>query len=152
MSRAITAITSALMLTVAVLAFIVSFDQIRAYSVHTGAVMGALAYCIPPLVDLPIVTASLVWLSRSAAGEQAHGAKVVVGLAAAASLALNMAGVPHHLGAWARLTHRARLARGHGGAGDGRDPAGSQTNPAPPDRAGTARRLGTTIALPTSRH
>jgi hypothetical protein len=89
-----------LMVAVAGLAFLVSFETIREFAQRSGAVKETLAWAIPPLVDSPIVMASLVWLNRSLNAEKAWFAKFVITLAAGASLALNMAHAPHNLGAW----------------------------------------------------
>ena len=92
---------SIILLGVAALAFLVSFEAISSFAALSGAVRPELAWAIPPLVDAPIVMASLLWLNRSLLGEQARSAQLVLVLAAGASLGLNLAHAPHHVGAWA---------------------------------------------------
>jgi hypothetical protein len=101
MNKILAATTATLMVAVATLAFVVSFEQIRLYALSTGTVSPSLSWCIPFLVDLPILMASLKWLERSVHGEKARMAQGVLVAAATTSLLLNMAQAPHHWGAWA---------------------------------------------------
>jgi hypothetical protein len=67
-----------LMLSIAGLAFVVSFEAIRSYAARSGAVQPGLSWAIPPLVDMLIILASLVVFSRSLTGERATGAMTVL--------------------------------------------------------------------------
>jgi hypothetical protein len=100
-NRWIARLAALLMVAVAGLAFVVSFEAIRSFAARSGAIASSFAWAIPPLVDLPIAIASLVLLGRSLEGERAWFAGTVLVLAAAGSLALNVAHAPHRIGAWA---------------------------------------------------
>jgi len=89
-----------LMLGIASLAFVVSFEAIKSFAAKSGAVSPGMAWAIPPLVDATIVMASLVLFSRSLAGERAAFAVSVLVAAALGSLSLNVAHAPQSLGAW----------------------------------------------------
>jgi Protein of unknown function (DUF2637) len=97
--RLLRALTIALVLGVAGLAFVVSFEAISAFAVATGAFPGGLGWCAPLLVDTFTAAASLVVWSRSRAGLHAGYARALVAAATAVSLALNLAHAPDHLAA-----------------------------------------------------
>jgi hypothetical protein len=80
------------------LAFLVSFYSIQGYAAEQGA---PLPWAIPPLVDIPIVIASLVYVLRSLAGERHWYALFVLVLAGGGTLALNIAHAPPDPGSWA---------------------------------------------------
>jgi Protein of unknown function (DUF2637) len=96
--RLLRALTIALVLGVAGLAFVVSFEAISAFAVATGAFPVGLGWCAPLLVDTFTAAASLVW-SRSRAGLGAGYARALVAAATAVSLALNLAHAPDQLAA-----------------------------------------------------
>jgi hypothetical protein len=90
--RLLRAVTILLVLGVAGLAFVVSFEAISAFAVATGAFPTSLGWCAPLLVDTFTAAASLVVWSRSRAGPGAGYARTLV---AAVSLALNVAHAPN---------------------------------------------------------
>jgi hypothetical protein len=90
-----------LMFTVIALAFLVSFENIRTFAEGTKAVSPRLSWCIPLLVDVPIIAGSIAWLNCSLAAERARPAQAVVAMGALASLGLNLAHSPHYPGAYA---------------------------------------------------
>lgn len=99
--RRIRRLTALLVLGVACLAFAVSFEAIRDYAAHSGAVAPQLAWVIPLLVDTFIVVASLaIWL-RSMDGERAWLPMLLLITAACGSLLLNVAHAPHRFSAQA---------------------------------------------------
>jgi hypothetical protein len=97
--RLLGAVTILLVLGVAGLAFVVSFEAISAFAVATGAFPPALGWCAPLLVDTFTAAASLVVWSRSRAGLGAGYARTLVAAATAVSLALNVAHAPDRLAA-----------------------------------------------------
>ena len=97
--RLLRTLTVTLVLGVAGLAFVVSFEAISAYAVATGAFPASLGWCAPLLVDTFTAAASLVVWSRSRAGLGAGYARELVAAATAVSLALNLAHAPDHLAA-----------------------------------------------------
>jgi hypothetical protein len=98
---------SALVLAVAALAFVVSFEAISAFAVQVGAFPSGLRYCAPLLVDSFTAAATLVilWISLTgqpvAAAWDAWYAGSLVAAATCVSVAINVAHAPH--------THAARL-------------------------------------------
>jgi hypothetical protein len=63
MERRLHRLTAVLVLSIAGLAFMVSFEAIREYAARSGAVSPTLAWIIPLLVDTFIIVASLsIWL------------------------------------------------------------------------------------------
>jgi len=97
--RLLRTLTVTLVLGVAGLAFVVSFEAISAYAVATGAFPASLGWCAPLLVDTFTAAASLVVWSRSRAGLGAGYARALVAAATAVSLALNLAHAPDQLDA-----------------------------------------------------
>jgi hypothetical protein len=97
--RLLRALTILLVLGVAGLAFVVSFEAISAFAVGTGAFPPALGWCAPLLVDTFTASATLVVWSRSLAGLGAGYARTLVAAATAVSLALNVAHAPDRLAA-----------------------------------------------------
>jgi hypothetical protein len=93
--RLLRAVTILLVLGVAGLAFVVSFEAISAFAVATGAFPTSLGWCAPLLVDTFTAAASLVVWSRSRAGLGAGYARTLVAAATAVSLALNVAHAPN---------------------------------------------------------
>jgi hypothetical protein len=93
------ALTIMLVLGIAGLAFVVSFEAISAFAVATGAFPPALGWCAPLLVDTFTAAATLVVWSRSPAGLGAGYARTLVAAATAVSLALNVAHAPDQLAA-----------------------------------------------------
>lgn len=110
--RLVRAATSLLVLGVAALAFVVSFEAISAYAVATGAFPPELGWCAPLLVDTFTTAATLVILSRSRAGLPVVYAWVLVAVSTIVSLALNVAHAPDRLDARlvAALPSLAQLA------------------------------------------
>jgi hypothetical protein len=98
---------SALVLAVAVLAFVVSFEAISAFAVQVGAFPSSLRYCAPLLVDSFTAAATLVilWLSLTgqpiATAWDAWYAWALIAAATCVSVAINVAHAP--------ATHAARL-------------------------------------------
>jgi hypothetical protein len=97
--RLLGALTILLVLGVAGLAFVVSFEAISAFAVATGAFPVSLGWCAPLLVDTFTAAASLVVWSRSRAGLGAGYARTLVAAATVVSLALNLAHAPDRLAA-----------------------------------------------------
>jgi hypothetical protein len=97
--RLLRALTILLVLGVAGLAFVVSFEAISAFAVATGAFPHALGWCAPLLVDTFTAAATRVVWSRSLAGLGAGYARTLVAAATVASLALNVAHAPDRLAA-----------------------------------------------------
>jgi len=97
--RLLRTLTILLVLGVAGLAFVVSFEAISAFAVATGAFPASLGWCAPLLVDTFTAAATLVVWSRSRAGLGAGYARTLVAAATAVSLALNVAHAPDHLAA-----------------------------------------------------
>jgi hypothetical protein len=97
--RLLGALTILLVLGVAGLAFVVSFEAISGFAVATGAFAPALGWCAPLLVDTFTAAATLVVWSRSRAGLGAGYARTLVAAATAVSLALNVAHAPDRLAA-----------------------------------------------------
>jgi hypothetical protein len=93
---------TALVLLVAALAYVVSFEAIRAFAIQTAAFPPALAWAAPLLVDSFTTAATLVILWRYLRGEPffaAWYAWALVALATAVSVALNVAHAPPTLAA-----------------------------------------------------
>jgi hypothetical protein len=97
--RLLRALTIALVLGVAGLAFLISFEAISAFAVATGAFPAGLGWCAPLLVDTFTAAATLVVWSRSLVGLGAGYARTLVAAATAVSLALNVAHAPDRLAA-----------------------------------------------------
>ena len=95
--RLLRAVTILLVVGVAGLAFVVSFEAISAFAVATGASPPALGWCAPLLVDTFTAAATLVIWSRSLAGLGAGYARTLVAAATVVSLALNVAHAPDRL-------------------------------------------------------
>jgi hypothetical protein len=92
----------ALELAIATLAYVVSFEAIRAFAVTTGHWPQGLAWAAPLLVDTFTTAATLVILWRYLGGEAffaAWYAWTVVVAATAVSVALNVAHAPHSMAA-----------------------------------------------------
>jgi Protein of unknown function (DUF2637) len=96
-ARTLQVSTWALVLTIAALAFLVSFESISAYSVQVGAFPASLRWCAPLMVDSFTLAACLVILARSRDGVRAVYAWTLVAVASAVSVALNVAHAPAHL-------------------------------------------------------
>jgi Protein of unknown function (DUF2637) len=93
---------TALVLAIAALAYVVSFEAIRAFAVETAAFPPELAWSAPLLVDSFTTAASLVILWRYLRGYHWYDpwyAWTLVGLATAVSVALNVAHAPDRLAA-----------------------------------------------------
>jgi Protein of unknown function (DUF2637) len=97
--RLLRTLTILLVVSVAGLAFVVSFEAISAFAVATGAFPPSLGWCAPLLVDTFTAAATLVIWSRSLAGLGAGYARTLVAAATAVSLALNVAHAPDRLAA-----------------------------------------------------
>jgi hypothetical protein len=94
---ALVAALTALVLAIAALAYVVSFEAIRAFAVETAAFPAELAWSAPLLVDSFTTAASLVILWRYLRGEgwrEPWYAWTLVGCATAVSVALNVAHAP----------------------------------------------------------
>jgi Protein of unknown function (DUF2637) len=99
---ALVAALTALVLAIAALAYVVSFEAIRAFAIETAAFPPALAWSAPLLVDSFTTAASLVILWRYLRGEGWRApwyAWSLVGCATAVSVALNVAHAPDRLSA-----------------------------------------------------
>jgi hypothetical protein len=99
---ALVAALTALVLAIAALAYVVSFEAIRAFAIETAAFPSALAWSAPLLVDSFTTAASLVILWRYLRGEgwrEPWYAWSLVGAATAVSVALNVAHAPERLSA-----------------------------------------------------
>jgi Protein of unknown function (DUF2637) len=93
---------TALVLAIAALAYVVSFEAIRAFAVETAAFPAELAWSAPLLVDSFTTAASLVILWRYLRGDHWRDpwyAWTLVALATAVSVALNVAHAPDRLAA-----------------------------------------------------
>jgi predicted house-cleaning noncanonical NTP pyrophosphatase (MazG superfamily) len=93
---------TALVLAIAVLAYVVSFEAIRAFAIETAAFPPTLAWSAPLLVDSFTTAASLVILWRYLRGDAWRDpwyAWTLVGCATAVSVALNVAHAPDPLAA-----------------------------------------------------
>jgi hypothetical protein len=89
-------------LAIGALAYLVSFEAIRAFAIQTAAFPARLAWTAPLLVDSFTTAATLVILWRYLRGEPSHAAWypwTLVAAATAVSVALNIGHAPHHLGA-----------------------------------------------------
>jgi hypothetical protein len=99
---ALVAALTALVLAIAALAYVVSFEAIRAFAIETAAFPPALAWSAPLLVDSFTTAASLVILWRYLRGDAWRDpwyAWTLVGAATAVSVALNVAHAPKRLAA-----------------------------------------------------
>jgi Protein of unknown function (DUF2637) len=99
---ALVAALTALVLAIAALAYVVSFEAIRAFAVETAAFPPSLAWSAPLLVDSFTTAASLVILWRYLRGEgwrEPWYAWTLVGCATGVSVALNVAHAPDRLSA-----------------------------------------------------
>src|SRR4029450_3569294 len=99
---ALVAALTALLLAIAALAYVVSFEAIRAFAIETAAFPPALAWSAPLLVDSFTTAASLVISWRYLRGEGWRApwyAWSLVGCATAVSVALNVAHAPERLAA-----------------------------------------------------
>jgi hypothetical protein len=83
-----------LVLGVATIAFVVSFEAIRAFAITSGAFPASLGWCAPLLVDSFTAAATLVILSRARAGLPASYAWTLLACATGVSVALNVAHAP----------------------------------------------------------
>jgi hypothetical protein len=93
---------TALVLAIAALAYVVSFEAIRAFAIETAAFPPSLAWSAPLLVDSFTTAASLVILWRYLRGDAWRDpwyAWTLVGAATAVSVALNVAHAPERLAA-----------------------------------------------------
>jgi hypothetical protein len=93
---------TALVLAIAALAYVVSFEAIRAFAIETAAFPPELAWSAPLLVDSFTTAASLVILWRYLRGDAWRDpwyAWTLVGAATAVSVALNVAQAPERLAA-----------------------------------------------------
>jgi Protein of unknown function (DUF2637) len=93
---------TALVLAIAALAYVVSFEAIRAFAIETAAFPPALAWSAPLLVDSFTTAASLVILWRYLRGDAWRDpwyAWTLVAAATAVSVALNVAHAPDRLAA-----------------------------------------------------
>jgi hypothetical protein len=93
---------TALVLAIAALAYVVSFEAIRAFAVETAAFPAGLAWSAPLLVDSFTTAASLVILWRYLRGDHWRApwyAWTLVACATAVSVALNVAHAPDRLAA-----------------------------------------------------
>ncbi|HEV8653478.1 MAG TPA: DUF2637 domain-containing protein [Actinomycetes bacterium] len=93
---------SALVLAIGALAYLVSFEAIRAFATQTAAFPPRLAWTAPLLVDSFTTAATLVILWRYLRGEPWHAAWyawTLVAAATAVSVALNVGHAPNHLAA-----------------------------------------------------
>jgi hypothetical protein len=93
---------TALVLAIAALAYVVSFEAIRAFAIETAAFPPELAWSAPLLVDSFTTAASLVILWRYLRGDAWRDpwyAWTLVGAATAVSVALNVAHAPDRLAA-----------------------------------------------------
>jgi hypothetical protein len=91
-----------LVLAIAALAYVVSFEAIRAFAIETAAFPPELAWSAPLLVDSFTTAASLVILWRYLRGDAWRDpwyAWMLVGAATAVSVALNVAHAPDRLAA-----------------------------------------------------
>jgi hypothetical protein len=116
---ALVAALTALVLAIAALAYVVSFEAIRAFAIETAAFPPTLAWSAPLLVDSFTTAASLVILWRYLRGDAWRDpwyAWTLVAAATAVSVALNVAHAPDRLAAQLfaalppRLTSRAPTA------------------------------------------
>jgi hypothetical protein len=89
---------SALVLTIGALAYLVSFEAIRAFAIQTAAFPPRLAWTAPLLVDSFTTAATLAILWRYLRGEPWY-AWTLVAAATAVSVALNIGHAPNHLAA-----------------------------------------------------
>jgi len=99
---ALVAALTALVLAIAALAYVVSFEAIRAFAIETAAFPPELAWSAPLLVDSFTTAASLVILWRYLRGDAWRDpwyAWTLVGCATAVSVALNVAHAPERLSA-----------------------------------------------------
>ena len=99
---ALVAALTALVLAIAALAYVVSFEAIRAFAVETAAFPPELAWSAPLLVDSFTTAASLVILWRYLRGDGWRDpwyAWTLVAAATAVSVALNVAHAPDRLSA-----------------------------------------------------
>jgi hypothetical protein len=99
---ALVAALTALVLAIAALAYVVSFEAIRAFAIETAAFPAELAWSAPLLVDSFTTAASLVILWRYLRGDAWRDpwyAWTLVGAATAVSVALNVAHAPERLAA-----------------------------------------------------
>lgn len=94
--RTLRTATTTLVLAIAGIAFLVSFDAISTYAVRTGAFPPVLGWCAPLLVDSFTLAACLVILARSRDGARARYAWSLVMVSSAVSVALNVAHAPAH--------------------------------------------------------
>jgi hypothetical protein len=142
---ALVAALTALVLAIAALAYVVSFEAIRAFAIETAAFPPALAWSAPLLVDSFTTAASLVILWRYLRGDTWRDpwyAWMLVACATAVSVALNVAHAPERLaaqlfaalppvallGALELLMSVARTGLPH----TGRTPPGTQLAPGAP--------------------
>jgi hypothetical protein len=99
---ALVAALTALVLAIAALAYVVSFEAIRAFAIETAAFPPSLAWSAPLLVDSFTTAASLVILWRYLRGDawsEPWYAWTLVACATAVSVALNVAHAPDRLAA-----------------------------------------------------
>jgi hypothetical protein len=112
-------------LAIAALAYVVSFEAIRAFAIETAGFPPCLAWSAPLLVDSFTTAASLVILWRYLRGEGWQApwyAWTLVGCATAVSVALNVAHAPDRLSAQLFATLPRVALLGGAGAADERGP------------------------------
>jgi hypothetical protein len=97
--RVLRAGVGVLVASVAALAFLVSFESIKAYAVHVGAFTPRHGWAAPLLVDSFVVAGSLAGLRRSLAGRRAVYPWTLVAAGSVVSVALNVAHAPPTLAA-----------------------------------------------------
>ena len=131
------------MLAIAALAYVVSFEAIRAFAVETAAFPASLAWSAPLLVDSFTTAASLVILWRYLRGDgwrEPWYAWTLVACATAVSVALNVAHAPDRLAAQLFAALPPGRAAGGVGAADERGPHRPAAHHPHPDRGGPQRR------------
>jgi hypothetical protein len=116
---------TALVLAIAALAYVVSFEAIRAFAVETAAFPAELAWSAPLLVDSFTTAASLVILWRYLRGDHWYDpwyAWTLVAAATAVSVALNVVHAPRPARRPALRRPATRRTAGSAGAADERGP------------------------------
>ena len=163
---ALVAALTALVLAIAALAYVVSFEAIRAFAVETAAFPAELAWSAPLLVDSFTTAASLVILWRYLRGDawsEPWYAWTLVACATAVSVALNVAHAPDRtsaqlfaalppvalLGALELLMSVARTGLPHHGRTTAaEDRSGDTTTPRPTAAASPSSRPRTAVSQP----
>jgi hypothetical protein len=165
---ALVAALTALVLAIAALAYVVSFEAIRAFAIETAAFPPELAWSAPLLVDSFTTAASLVILWRYLRGDAWHDpwyAWTLVGAATAVSVALNVAHAPDRLaaqlfaalppvallGALELLMSVARTGLPHGSRTPAPTAGASAAAASHDPVGGNGHRTPTTLAMPQDR-